>query len=134
MRFNALTVLTLFLGLPDPTTHKPCVNKSKQSREKSWSGHPHLWMNRLPYPNKLPLPKPWTSFLTFRAPRKEKPHPPLGNVPQSPEEPLGEGLCAFLTDIFSHRLNDREQIDLSGEWELSRDPSGVGRKENWQEG
>jgi len=45
-----------------------------------------------------------------------------------------DSLPAFFPDVFSHRSDARPQIELNGEWELRRDPDGIGRERGWHEG
>lgn len=51
---------------------------------------------------------------------------------QLPQPDLSDDV--FLPDIFSIRADDRRQLDLNGEWELQRDPHGLGLARNWHRG
>jgi beta-galactosidase/beta-glucuronidase len=55
---------------------------------------------------------------------------PPSSVPSDTKPAAG----VFLTDIFSHRDNDRPQIDLNGTWEFRRDGAGKGVEEGWHKG
>ncbi len=57
---------------------------------------------------------------------------PEGQAQAQAAEP--EDSPCFLPDIFSHRLEYRETVDLNGEWQFRRDPGETGRDQGWHEG